>query len=74
MFGAVESQKSTGTLHFHGLVFLQRAHQHKTLRDIAEMLEAGLFSVDALKAWHCWVCRETYPDINKQEIDFEKLS
>ena len=68
IFDAVETQRS-GTLHFHFLVFIQRAHQHKTLREIADMVRQGLLSAQSLKEYHCYVSRETYPDVAKQEAE-----
>ena len=38
-FGAVASQKSNGSLHFHLSAFVQRLHQHKTLQELADLLE-----------------------------------
>ena len=35
--GAVECQKSSGSLHLHFWNFIQRAHQHKSLAEIAAM-------------------------------------
>ena len=40
MFGAVECQKTTGALHYHFFVFVQRVHQYGTLKEIAEKLKA----------------------------------
>jgi len=65
--GSNECQKSEGALHFHCKVFVQRAHQHKTLVEIAGMIKAGLLQSSALKAYHNWICNETYPDVAKQE-------
>ena len=70
--GGVECQKS-GSLHFHFLAFLGRIHQHQTLHEIAEKLRAGLLSVEALKAYHCWVSRETYPDPVQQAAEKDEL-
>ena len=35
MFGAVECQKTTGSLHYHFFLFIQRLHQYATLKEIA---------------------------------------
>jgi len=72
LFGAVETQRS-GTLHLHFFVFLQRAHQHKTLKEIAEMIEQDLLTVDELKEFHCRVCDESYPDPKRQKRESEDL-
>ena len=49
MFGAVESQKVTGALHYHFFIFVQRLHQYATLKEIAEKLQAGLVQAFELK-------------------------
>ena len=38
LFGAVEAQKTSGGLHFHFFMFVQRLHQFATLKEIAEKL------------------------------------
>jgi len=65
--GSNECQKSEGALHFHCKVFIQRAHQHKTLLEIAGMIKRGLLSPGALKEYHSWISNEMYPDLAKQE-------
>ena len=40
MFGAVECQKTTGALHYHFFVCVQRVRQYGTLKEIAEKLKA----------------------------------
>ena len=46
LFGAVEAQKTNGSLHFHFKLFVQRLHQHCTLQEIAELIQEGFASVD----------------------------
>eukprot|EP00973_Karenia_brevis_P013780 1870455-Karenia_brevis.AAC.1 len=58
LFGAVECQKSC-SLHLHFKAYVQRAHQHKTLLELADMIKKGLLSPDALKAYHSWISNET---------------
>jgi hypothetical protein len=58
IFGGVEAQRA-GALHLHAFAYIQRAHQHKTLKDIATMVRQGLMTADALKQWQDYVCRET---------------
>ena len=72
IFSAVETQRS-GTLHLHGFAFLQRAHQHKTLLEIATMLEQGLLSTADLKDYHCRISRETYPDLAAHEAEADEI-
>ena len=51
--GAYEAQKAEGVLHLHMFLFLQMAHQHMTLPQIAEQIKQGLFSADAFNT--CYV-------------------
>ena len=39
LFGAVECQKSNGSLHFHFFAYVQRVHQYATMKEITELLE-----------------------------------
>ena len=48
MFGAVEAQTTTGGLHYHYFIFVQRIHQFATLKDIAEKIEEELLSAEGL--------------------------
>ena len=45
LFGAVECQKCSGSLHLHFFFYGQRLHQFHTLYEIAEQLKAGLVHV-----------------------------
>ena len=45
LFGAVEAQKSTGSLHLHFKLFVQRLHQYSTLKEIADLIERGMASL-----------------------------
>ena len=60
--GAVECQKSSGSLHFHFWAFIQRAHQMHTLEEIANMLENALLNAEDLKRFCAHMCCESYPD------------
>ena len=60
--GAVECQKSSGSLHFHFWAFIQRAHQMHTLEEIANMLESALLNAEDLKRFCAHMCCESYPD------------
>ena len=62
MAGAVECQKSSGSLHIHLWNFIQRAHQHHTLAEIAAAIEAALLSAADLKRFCATLCCEAYPD------------
>ena len=65
LFGAVESQKTTGALHYHFFMFVQRLHQFTTLKEIAEKLEEGLVRAEELKHFLGQICRESYPDLEQ---------
>ena len=49
MFGAVECQKTTGSLHYHFFLHVQRLHQFATLKEIATLLEEKLVNAEELK-------------------------
>ena len=49
LIGALEYQGTTGSPHFHADVFVQQAHQHKTMEEIRDILQAELLHVGAIK-------------------------
>ena len=63
--GAIEAQKAEGVLHMHAFIFLQAAHQFKTLNEIGEMLRESLIKVDMMKAFISNVRRASYPDAER---------
>ena len=71
LFGAVEAQKTTGSLHFHFFMFVQRLHQFATLKEIADRITEGLVNATELKHFLGQICCESYPDANQflQERD-----
>ena len=74
MFGAVESQKVTGALHYHFFIFVQRLHQYATLKEIAEKLKTGLVQAFELKNFTSAICCESYSDLeqfNQQRQELE---
>ena len=73
LFGAVEAQKSTGGLHYHFFMFVQRLHQYATLKEIAEKLEEGLVQANDLKHFLGEICCESYPDVQQFNHDRESL-
>ena len=73
MFGAVECQKVTGSLHYHLFLFVQRLHQYCTLKEIAELLAAKLVETKDLKNFLANICCETYTDIEKHRANVEYL-
>ena len=42
LIGAVECQKSNGSLHFHWFMFIQRVHKYSTMQEIAALLEEAI--------------------------------
>ena len=64
LFGAVEAQKTTGGLHFHFFIFVQRLHQTGTIKDIAEKIEENLVNAEELKHFLGQICCERYPDLH----------
>ena len=49
MYGAVECQKSTGSLQYHFFLFVQRLHQYASMREIAELAEKHIITAQELK-------------------------
>ena len=72
VFGGVEVQKS-GVLHLHLHAFVQRAHQFKTLQEIAEMIGQDLLSCEELSEYISWINCEEYPDIEKREAEADEI-
>ena len=69
MFGAVECQKISGSLHLHLWFFGQRLHQHHSLYDIAKLLQEGIASAQELKDFISNICCESYADLAQYESD-----
>ena len=67
LFGAVEAQKTNGSLHFHFKLFVQRLHQYCTLKEIAKLIENGLASLDEFKQYISNICTEAYPGAEQHE-------
>ncbi len=70
--GSTEAQKS-GSLHYHFKAYAQRAHQHKTLLEIANLIRQDLLVPGALKAYQNWICKETYPDLARHKVETEEV-
>ena len=70
LFGGVECQKTTNSLHLHLWVFGERLHQFHSLEEIAVYLQRGLVKVDDWKDFMSNLCCESYPDpeLHQQEI------
>ena len=73
MFGAVEAQKSTGTLHYHFFLFVQRLHQYASMQEIAEALRTGLVQTSELKHFVSNICFERYVNLEAHKANVEYL-
>ena len=71
--GAVEAQKSTGALHFHYFMFVQRVHQYGTLKEIGEKLQQGLLQSRELTHYLSHSCCLSYPDLAHYEAHAGEL-
>ena len=58
MSGAVECQKSTGSLHYHVFLFVQRLHQFASLKEIVELLTCKVVLAAELKDFLANICCE----------------
>ena len=73
LFGAVECQKSNGSLHLHFFAFVQRLHQYATMKEIAELLEKALVDAADLKQFLSNICCESYADVEKHQKEMPTL-
>ena len=73
LFGAVECQKTTGSLHLHYWLYNERLHQHHTLQDIGTKLQQGLVTAAQFKEYVANICCESYPDPEAHERDVAEL-
>ena len=69
MFGAVECQKVSGSLHLHLWCFGQRLHQYHSLYGIAKLLQEGIASAQELKDFLSNICCESYPDLAQYDAN-----
>ena len=73
LIGAVECQKSNGSLHFHWFLFIQRVHQYSTMQEIAALLEEAIIESVELKQFLENLCVSTYTDLPKHLSEQEEL-
>ena len=73
LFGAIECQKTTGSLHLHFFLFVQRLHQYATMKDIATLLEKGFVEAAELKDFLSNITCETYADLPKHVTNLAYL-
>ena len=57
--GSVEYQQSWNP-HFHGNVYTASVYQHKTMMEIAEMMEANLLTLETVAKYHSWMHHEDH--------------
>ena len=69
----MEFQKQS-TPHFHANVSLANAYQHKTLQEIGDLIESNLLSVDAIKDFQAWVCREEHFDQERHDAEVPQMT
>ena len=77
LFGAVEAQKSNGSLHLHFKLFVQRLHQYFTLKEIADFIQEGFANLDEFKEYMSNICTESYPGPEKhaeEKAELEKMA
>ena len=60
MFGGVEAQKTSGSLHYHFFIHVQRLHQYNTLAEIGNLIAQGLASAENLKMFTQNLCYQSY--------------
>ena len=70
--GAVEHQRA-GTPHYHFNAHVVSAYQHKTMAEIAALIEAELLRPEDLHDFHTWTCREEHFNQAQHEADLERL-
>jgi len=70
--GSVEYQQNWNP-HFHGNVHLVSIYQHKTITEIAEMIESNLVNLEALAKWQCWTHREDHFNHDSHQANLEVL-
>ena len=73
IFGAVECQKSNGSLHFHFFQYIQRLHQFASMKEIASILKEKLVSAVELKQFLENICVESYADPAQHDDEVPKL-
>ena len=69
--GSVEYQQNWNP-HFHGNVHTACVYQHKTMTEIAEMMESNLLNFEALAKYQSWMHREDHfnHDSHQSNLDF----
>lgn len=65
--GMTEAQKITGMVHLHAFVFGERAHQFKTMDELAALLESNMLDAKHLWEYHEEVANTAYPSMQGHE-------
>ena len=73
MIGAVECQKTTGSLHFHAMTFLQCLHQFGSMQDIATAIEKQLATTTELKAFLAEIQVTSYHNLDQFKAERDEL-
>lgn len=73
LFGTVECQKSTCSLHYRFFVFIQRLHQFASVKEIGELLEAMQVHANELKEFLANICCESYSDLRQHIANLTPL-
>ena len=59
--GSVEYQMGNDP-HFHGNYHVATIYQHKTLAEIATMINKHLIKLEEITKYQAWICRESHFD------------
>ena len=59
--GSVEYQMSSDP-HFHGNLHVASIYQHKSLVEVASMMQKNLVKLEDIAKFQSWVCREEHFD------------
>ena len=70
--GVVEHQ-GQGTPHIHAVVHVQRLHQKRTLREIADFIQQDASHVAYLKQFQSWACREEHFIKEQHDAEIEAI-
>ena len=70
--GSVEYQQNWN-VHFHGNVHTACVYQHKTMTEIAEMMESNLLTFETLAKYQSWMHREDHFNHDSHQSNLEFL-
>ena len=61
----------TGIVIYHGNVHAAFVYQHKTMTEIAEMMESNLLKLEALAKYQSWMHREEHLDHDSHQSNLK---